>query len=741
MKKKIILSAMIALISLTAFSQVRDVTLTLSPYAEHTWWNKNTTLDNSTFWGARAGFSFGPLFELRGFYQKSVDIEANLRKIDWAVTEDWADKMTQSYVDMSRYGGEMKLNLMNNGIFAPYITLGGGIQNLSYQIQDLDLPFITKDMKEEQIFGAVGIGTKFNLSDRIVLSLEAKNTFFNVNDKSYYLSPDYDISEGDNKRLGNWSAMASLDFYLGGTKSSNDEVHRAYEKMFSDGFAGVKFVIEPGLTYVKLKDENLFEEQYFAGGSAGFDFSSLVGIRGFYYQATEKPDKVSLDFNSDVAMYGANLIARLNQPRGINPYLVLGGGYIKTNNKYVNPLGEIGDQSRGFAMGGAGIEIPISKYVALYGNVNAMLTNEGSKDLSTIETPKQVKTNLMYQTGVRFNLGKSVDGDSYYDRSLNRAVSSEREYSNQQINELRKDYERQIEELNYELDIAVKDKNYAKAARIEEEKKAVELESRQRTTQKSEYLQLTPDDLSRIVKEAVRETRQEYMVPQNVASPVIQQEPEQQPIQQPVLQPIQQEAEQQPEQQSVTVLPVVSDNNFDKQFEAINKAIEAQSAAIASLREDKSRQTEAVAAAQPQQKSETTKVSAHKDPAMKLSGISAIGAMDFGTKSFWNLGLRGYWQIKKSNFDFAPEVFIAFGDKDGFGVSANVIYNFDTYNSPFKPHIGIGIGGFPAKKTVWGTNIIAGVGYDLMVGSIFADYSIRSIFKQNQIAVGYRISF
>ncbi len=741
MRKKIILIVMAVFVGFSAFSQVRDVTLSLSPYAEHTWWNKNTTLDNSTFWGARAGFSFGPLFEIRGFYQKSFDVEANLRKMDWSVTDDWADKMTQSYVDIYRYGGEMKLNLMNNRVFAPYVTLGGGIQNLSYEIESLNLlaDANIQKMKEEQIFAALGLGTKINLSDRIVLSLEAKHTLFNVNDKSYYLSPDYDIAEGETKRLGNWSAMASLDFYLGGTNARGNEVHRAYEKMFSDGFSGMKFVIEPGLTYMNLKDETLFEEQYFLGASAGVDFSSLVGIRGFYYRATDEPDKISLDFSKDVEMYGGNLIARLNQPRGVNPYLVLGGGYIKTSNKYINPLGEMGDQSRGFAMGGVGIEIPVSKYIALYGAVNAILTNEGGKDLSVVGNPKQVKTSMMYQTGIRFNIGKSVDGDNYLDRTLDRAIASEREYNNEQINELRSDYEQRIRELNKEIDSAVSDKNYDRVSRIEDEKKALAEEYRKISAPKGDNnIQLTPEELSKIVKEAVIEARKEFVIPQVAPVPQVREEPASEVEAESKTRAVTEQLQQQ--QPPVIVQQVERDDQLNRQIESLNKAIEKQSSEIARLTSENAQQSVTASAVQPVVKSVTV-ASAPKDPIMKMNGVSALGAMDFGSRHFWNLGLRGHWQIKESDFEFVPEFFVAFGKKDGFGISANVLYHFGDDFSTFRPYVGVGVGGFPGKKTVWGTNIMAGVSYDLMIGSVFADYSIRNVFRQNQLAIGYRISF
>ena len=805
MKQRIILTAMALLMGFTMFAQVKDVSFTVSPYGEYVWWNSKTTLDNTPFWGARAGFSFGPLFEIRGFYQQSADVEASLRKLDWSITDDWADKMTKSHVDMKRYGGEMKLNMMHSRVFAPYITVGGGVQRLNYLMEDEALldPF---KVKEEHIFASVGLGTKFNLSDRVVLSLEAKHTFFNVNDKSYYLSPDFTIGEDDSKRLGNWSAMASLDFYLGGNKSSKNEVHNAYKQLFSDGFAGVKFVVEPSMMYVKLKDDALFEEQYFLGGAAGLDFSSLVGIRGFYYKATEDPNKLSLKFNNKMEMYGGNLIARLSQPSGINPYLTLGGGYIKTNNKYVNHLEEMGDQSRGFVMGGLGLEIPLSRYVALYGSINAMLSNKGSKDLAAIEGPKQVKADMMYQTGVRFNIGKPIDADAYYDRSLERALMTERELNNEKINELRSEYEGRIQELNKEIERAAKKRDFDEVSRIEEEKRAVIEEYRAKQPSQDDYLRLTEEELSRIVKEAVRETRREEAVAPDMTRPQVQPVPvvpaeklvpatpvvAAQKVEEPVV--IEEAVELLPAQSlddatakrlaetekriaaaeqraaeaekraaeavaAAQVQPVAKEATVspsERELSALNRVIETQTAELAaqsqqiaaltaSLDDASSRAATVATAATvaPVAVAATApRVKTKRDPVMKLRGISALGAMDFGSKTYWNVGLRGHWQIKESDFELMPEMFMGFGHKkDGFGVSANVVYRFGSRYDKLRPYVGLGVGGFPGKKTVWGTNILGGVSYDLALGSVFADYSIRSVFKQNQLAIGYRISF
>ena len=773
MKRRLLLAVIAIVLGLNLFSQVQDVSMTFSPYGEYVWWNSNTTLDQTTLWGARAGFSFGPLFELRGFYQQSKGNKATFRSPDWLLQANWMEGMTKSKFDLSRYGGELKVNLLSNRIFAPYLTLGGGVQQFLFALED-DIRLEPLDIKEEQLFASVGLGTKFNLSDRMVLSLEAKHTMFNVNDKSYYLCADCSMEPGETKRLGNWSAVASLDFYLGGTKADKNEVYDAYQKMFTDGFSGMKFVVEPGVTYIKLKDDDLFEEQYFVGASAGVDFSSLVGLRGFYYKATEEPGKLALKFNNKMEMYGANLIARLNQPRGIAPYLQLGGGYIKTSNKYVNHLDEVGSLSRPFAMGGLGIEIPLSRFVALYGSINALLTNEGSEDLASLEGPKQVKTDMMYQAGMRFNIGRTADGSAYYQRHTDWVATPEREYSNRQVNELRAEYERRVDDLNSDIERAVMNKDFDEVSRIENEKRMLEERYRRESAGKDAVIQLTEEDLSRIVTEAVRETRREAVAP-DMSKPQI----EPVPAARVDVEPMEPAEQMTPEGAEVTedvemteaeklaarivkpVQPVelqgVDESKLDRQFDALSRVIEAQSEEIAALKENisevtsgqaemianASRTTQSTAKASERNNNVNTKtkVVAPRDPLMRFSAVSVYGASDLGSKTYGNIGVRAHWRINDSRFEVMPEVYVAFGKKNGIGVSANVIYSLGDKYAPLRPYAGLGVGGFPGNKTVWGSNVIGGVAYDIGIGELFSDISIRNIFRQNQWTIGYRVSF
>ena len=65
-------------------------------------------------------------------------------------------------------------------------------------------------------------------------------------------------------------------------------------------------------------------------------------------------------------MYGGNFLARLNMPLGLTPYLNLGAGYLEATSKFTKSPSVTGDAKSGlFLFGGAGLEIPLHKYVAI----------------------------------------------------------------------------------------------------------------------------------------------------------------------------------------------------------------------------------------------------------------------------------------------------------------------------------------------------------------------------------------
>lgn len=123
-------------------------------------------------------------------------------------------------------------------------------------------------------------------------------------------------------------------------------------------------------------------------------------------------------------------------------------------------------------------------------------------------------------------------------------------------------------------------------------------------------------------------------------------------------------------------------------------------------------------------------------------GMSLLGGVNFGDATTFNIGIRGNWGFTNNPIVFMPEFYVGLGDKNGFGVSANAIYPIRIQNTNFKPYAGLGLGfNVIGSETTFNPNFIGGVSYALTQGSLFADYTVRGAFRNNQIALGYRFRF
>ena len=504
----------------TIQAQVRDVSFTLSPTVGYTLWDSDLNLGNSPYYGLRAGFGIGPLLEIRAAYEQSFDIKAKLRGSSWGALQDLSDKLEASSANIRRIGGDLKLNLWNSTILSPYVTAGAGVMRFKY-----DDVQTAANQSDEQLYGVLGAGAKINLGRRMVLSLEARNYLFNVSPGNQYLA----AGSSANGVLSNWTGQLSLDFYFGGTNYSNDAVSRAYRNVFTDGFRGLKWVIEPGIAHINFNNESPLADQWLVGASAGVDFNSLMGLRGFYYTSTQTPDKLNLKLDSKLQMYGAELLARLNQPRGVTPYLTIGGGYLNIADNYNHGTGITTPKSGWMAKAGLGVEIPLHRIVALYGSANALLLEQENPALNQLTSTSAVKINMMYQMGLRFNIGRKANGQKTYQTLL----ANQQTAQQAELNRWRANYERQLAELRAARDEAQAVQDHAAVAQIEAESQRVERQLRATTleaeridslklgaqpaatapTADTKMVALTPAQLDQLVARVVQAAKSPSAVP------------------------------------------------------------------------------------------------------------------------------------------------------------------------------------------------------------------------------------
>ena len=121
---------------------------------------------------------------------------------------------------------------------------------------------------------------------------------------------------------------------------------------------------------------------------------------------------------------------------------------------------------------------PLFKYVALYGSVNAMLSEQENPAITSVTDPADVKVNAFYQAGVRFNFGRSNrDGrelyQSYSDAQTRSEVARLQESNLEEMNALRADYDARIKKLNEELADAVSRRDTVTVTRVLREKNEV----------------------------------------------------------------------------------------------------------------------------------------------------------------------------------------------------------------------------------------------------------------------------
>lgn len=487
--KKSLLITYALLYSISASAQVDDVSLTITPTAGYSWFDKSSTVENGAMYGLQAGFGFGKVIELRGLYERSANLKQTFGKYESDVQNhfpgfDFANRS----VDVTRIGGEFKTNLPF-GRFSPYVLLGTGMQTFERESE------VGDDYKSENLYGSGGLGIKLNLSNRTTFNIEGRGLVYNMNPASLLHNPgqtaDFDnwLGNQDRNTMYNWTLMAGLQFYFGGRNDRElSDMDRAYLRRFSGGFSGTKVTFSPAAGYLQFNKQSPYRNSYFLGGDVGIDLTDFVGLRGYYYQTTEN-EKLSLDFDK-LAMFGADFVGKLNVPRGIVPYISIGGGYLHAGKDYQNklsanyPVSGIDVPSSYYAKGGLGIEVPLSPYLQLFGAANIFYTMKNEdNDITSLRHTDELLQHQMYSAGLRFNIGKRADTKVYDTPDASVQVG----------------YDAQVKALEKELKTAYEKNDTDKVIEIMEKKKAIDSMQNLQHRGETKYIRLTPAELESLI--------------------------------------------------------------------------------------------------------------------------------------------------------------------------------------------------------------------------------------------------
>jgi hypothetical protein len=405
MKRKIFTSFFAITLGFNAVAQVKDISFAIAPTAEYVLWNKKSAIENGFMVGGYVGFGFGKNLELLGSYSQSLGLKS---RIDgFSAPDNIKTVFTPTDVDIYRWGGELKGNIPMTYSFQPYITLGSGIQTVK-----------VNQTTQDAIYFAFGLGSKFNLTRRLTLNVQAKGTHFNSDASNILHNPSeaktstynqWVTDNVSNKSMLNWSLQAGLQLYLGGRNPDElTELDNSYTNL-----KNFKVVVAPAIGYIDFDSDNNFRNTYLAGASLGFDFTEYIGVRGFYYQAM-KDEKVSLDFDK-LSLYGADFLARLNVSNGVVPYITVGAGYLNVGNGYQGKVATVENKSSIFAKGGIGLAIPLSKHLELFGVANLLYTTGNESASNALKSPNKLQSNVFYNAGIRIKFAKENEKYTYQD--------------------------------------------------------------------------------------------------------------------------------------------------------------------------------------------------------------------------------------------------------------------------------------------------------------------------------------
>jgi len=729
-KKQLLITALSVFAFAIANAQVEDVSVIVTPTLSYNWFDGKSTVENGTMWGFQTGFAFGKYIEIRGTYEQSFNMKQNFGKYENDIQNLYPGfNFKDRKINVHRIGGEFKANIPIK-TFAPYLILGTGVQTFKREDDSLEL------YKNQNLYATGGLGLKVNVSNRVTFNLEGRGLVYNMNPGSLLYnangSDEFNdwINTQDRSTMYNWNLTAGLQFYLGG-RSTDDysAMDNAYLSRFSSGFSGMKFTLAPAGAYMDFNQKSAYRSTYMLGGILGMDFTDYVGLRGYYYQATEEGDP---SFNFDnLSMYGVDFVGQLNVPRGIVPYITVGGGYINVDNAYQGkkvagfPTLYQKAASGYFAKGGVGLSVPVGKYVEAFGAANLIYTvDDKNMNIADLNTTDQLRQHTMYNVGVKLKIGKRANTDKQTERAFNNRFSSERTA-----------YDEQIKSLEKELKTAYENNDVEKVTQIMSEKKSLEQKSMQK---KDSLIRITPAELESLIDKVLDGVENEQTP--NLENRLDRLEKLLINMNKEVT------SSNEKDEQRVIVTQPMMDPNYSavndrliNEINKLNQKIELQNQSINMLRGQNQNviTSPSVVTVAP---SSTTNVQVIGAVLNKGLGIYIGG--NFGDATTTNVGIRGYYGFTNTNILFMPEAYVALGKTNGFGLSANGIYPFNIATSRFQPYLGFGLGFHNlGREFSFNTNIIGGTAYNIGRGSLFADYTIRGLFRNNQIAAGYRFKF
>ena len=406
---RLFLAALAIALAASASAQVEGLGYRLAPSGGYVFFDGDAALSDGFLYGGGAGLSFGEFLELDGVYLLGSDFETDFSDIsgtenDAALAAALTALPSRS-VDLERYGAEVKLNL-SRGAVVPFLRGGAGAIAFSPEGGDTS----------RSLYLLGGGGLQFTVADRYGLSVAGDVFGYRYNPgTAFFTAADFgavglDVDDFNNVEVLNPSVRVALSAYLGGRRPGElSALDREFQRQFSGGLGGLSLTAEPFYQRTDFDGAFNYSDQSFAGAEVGVDLGPLVGLRAFYGRGIESDDPT--DFQ-DIQMVGGALRLRLNEGDGLVPFLSVGAGYLDVLDGYAETFDDDPEinralaESRPFALGGAGLEIPFGRRFRAVGEVRALAMSVQDED--NVSEPDDVYLSPSYRVGLALGLGGSA---------------------------------------------------------------------------------------------------------------------------------------------------------------------------------------------------------------------------------------------------------------------------------------------------------------------------------------------
>lgn len=352
----------------------QTLSFTLIPSVQRVTWDNSLALEDDWLAGARLALRFGPHIELQPFYYtvSGLDLDPDL------TDEVFGAPVSGRINDVRHYGANLQWNI-SRGRLVPFLRAGGGVMRFGSNVQG----------SQSHIAVSAGGGLRFG-TRWLQGEVFAEQLAFRMSPVRLLL-PDAPAT-GRSPSHQNVVYGAALTVPISQVSEPRPG---------SGGLRGTSAPIEPFIGRVQYDGARGLEDQDFVGVRAGVDFSSLFGIRGFYWRGAN-----DFDGTDPVSGYGGEAQFNLNAGPGIAPFLVIGAGRIDYQSDFDGPLGRAPDDETALILGGGatirlfdrfGINLAVRDYVMAL-----------DQDIDQVSDTDDLTHNTVLSAGLTISIGGSV---------------------------------------------------------------------------------------------------------------------------------------------------------------------------------------------------------------------------------------------------------------------------------------------------------------------------------------------